>query len=402
MTRHISTDRPDPLLLNSWQDVTSLKRVPLGSPAFDEKKLQELLRCHPHLLPIQQLAPGFAPAICIGREVRLEGVGALDNLYISPNGGLTLVETKLWKNPEARREVVAQLFDYTKQIAQWDYKQLAAKAEDYLKEYEKWDKSLYDWLEEKFEDIPSEQEFIDRTNDDLQHGRFLLLIVGDGIRRGTEEMVSYIQQTPQLQFRLALVEMSCYRPQEKDWPLVLVPHLIVKTAEIERSVVRIEMSNEAKQRVAVTITMPPTGTTVDPSEEGFFSDLAHAIPPQATEKVRQFVQNMSKLREGMEINIAKQLGITWNFEYDDTSEALRLLLIARRGQMQARLLRHADKGNPLVPDRLIDSFWDKLGKVHPSLQPTTDKQGKLRHPGCQYASSPTSSTRWWQQSRSSS
>ena len=122
-------------------------------------------------------------------------MGALDNLYISPHGGVTLVETKLWKNPEARREVVAQLFDYTKQIAQWDYKQLAAKAEDYLKEYEKWDKSLYDWLEEKFEDIPSEQEFIDRTNDDLQHGRFLLLIVGDGIRRGTEEMVSYIQQT---------------------------------------------------------------------------------------------------------------------------------------------------------------------------------------------------------------
>ena len=76
--------------------------------------------------------------------------------------------------------------------------------------------------------------------------------------------------------------MSCYRPQEKDWPLVLVPHLIVKTAEIERSVVRIEMSDEAKQRVAVTITMPPTGTTVDPSEEGFFSDLAHAIPPQTT------------------------------------------------------------------------------------------------------------------------
>ena len=93
-------------------------------------------------------------------------MGALDNLYISPHGGLTLVETKLWKNPEARREVVAQLFDYTKQIAQWDYKQLAAKAEDYLKEYEKWDKSLYDWLEEKFEDIPSEQEFIDRTNDE--------------------------------------------------------------------------------------------------------------------------------------------------------------------------------------------------------------------------------------------
>ena len=43
---------------------------------------------------------------------------------------------------------------------------------------------------------------------------------------------------------------------------------------------------------------------------------------------------MSKLREGMEINIAKQLGITWTFEYHDSSEALRLLLIARRGQMR--------------------------------------------------------------------
>jgi hypothetical protein len=35
-----------------------------------------------------------------------------------------LAETKLWKNPEKHRIVVAQLIDYAKELVNWDYDRL--------------------------------------------------------------------------------------------------------------------------------------------------------------------------------------------------------------------------------------------------------------------------------------
>jgi len=41
------------------------------------------------------------------------------------NGGrLAVVEVKLWRNPEARRKVVAQILDYAKELSNWDYEDL--------------------------------------------------------------------------------------------------------------------------------------------------------------------------------------------------------------------------------------------------------------------------------------
>ena len=39
-------------------------------------------------------------------------------------GYLTLVETKLWRNPEARRTVVAQIIDYASHLSTWTYDDL--------------------------------------------------------------------------------------------------------------------------------------------------------------------------------------------------------------------------------------------------------------------------------------
>ena len=53
------------------------------------------------------------------------GRGPIDIVYISPEGGITIVETKLWKNPEKHRVVVAQIIDYAKQLASWTYTDLS-------------------------------------------------------------------------------------------------------------------------------------------------------------------------------------------------------------------------------------------------------------------------------------
>ena len=46
--------------------------------------------------------------------------GAIDNLYLRTAGYLVVVETKLWRNPQGRREVVSQVLDYVKDIVTRD------------------------------------------------------------------------------------------------------------------------------------------------------------------------------------------------------------------------------------------------------------------------------------------
>jgi len=110
-----------PLILTAdHSPVQRLHQIPFGTPPFREERLQQLLAEHPELIPIGEIEPAFSPLVFLGREVPTPA-GSLDVLYASPTGYLTLVETKLWDNPEARRQVVAQIIDYATEIARWSF-----------------------------------------------------------------------------------------------------------------------------------------------------------------------------------------------------------------------------------------------------------------------------------------
>ena len=85
------------------------QRLPLGETAgHDEAWLRDQLFDNPQCLPVNDLDPSFGPLIPLCRELRTEA-GPVDIAYINQHGLLTLVECKLWRNPEARRKVVAQV-----------------------------------------------------------------------------------------------------------------------------------------------------------------------------------------------------------------------------------------------------------------------------------------------------
>ena len=104
-------------------DTSPLTLIRSETPPFTEDGLQELLARNPSMLPIDEIEPAFAPLVCLGREITT-AVGPLDILYASPSGYLTLVETKLWKNSQSRREVVGQIIDYAKELAKWSFDDL--------------------------------------------------------------------------------------------------------------------------------------------------------------------------------------------------------------------------------------------------------------------------------------
>ena len=59
-------------------------------------------------------------------------------------------------------------------------------------------KSLYELVRSEFPDsVLSEPEFIDEVQKTLRTGRFMLLIVGDGIRGKIETMVDHLHKYPQ-------------------------------------------------------------------------------------------------------------------------------------------------------------------------------------------------------------
>lgn len=47
--------------------------------------------------------------------------GFVDDIYVNEDGYITIAECKLWKNPQARREVVAQIVDYAQALSEMNY-----------------------------------------------------------------------------------------------------------------------------------------------------------------------------------------------------------------------------------------------------------------------------------------
>ena len=101
-----------PLLINRDGQATTFVRKSLKSSSYDEKWLQELLFARPELLATESNEREVIP-IC--RELPLKGSNStvfLDLFCVRDDGKPVLVECKLWRNPQARREVIGQILEY--------------------------------------------------------------------------------------------------------------------------------------------------------------------------------------------------------------------------------------------------------------------------------------------------
>lgn len=244
-----------PLLLNSLDDA-GRRLVRIQSQKNDPKNeawLQELLYNHPELLPVDDFDDLYGPAIPIGREVRTDR-GPIDNLYVSPEGGVTVVETKLWKNPEKHRTVVAQIIDYAKELATWDYDEfceaILASSRKRGEEKASLEEKVASGLAEAGVEL---HEFQENVAACLNEGNFLLLIVGDKVSPNIALLTKAIQSAPGLGFTLGLAEMQLYQMNtETEWPLIVVPEVVGRTIEKTRGVVQVRYTQE-KPKISVEV-----------------------------------------------------------------------------------------------------------------------------------------------------
>jgi hypothetical protein len=252
--------KSDPIILTSSNDRrVKIKRIDAG-PQFDmdEKWLQKLIYENPYILPVEYFDGMYSPLIPLGREIQTIS-GNIDNLYISPWGQITLVETKLWKNPEKHRTVVAQIIDYAKEISQWGYSDLEQAISKAHQTICVSNDSLLDKIIQPHVKELKIDEFQERVISNLRAGKFLLLIVGDRISPRVTLLSDAISGVPGMEFTLGLIELRLYNfslQDEQAKHLLIIPHVVGKTVEEIRAIVKIQYEKE-EPKILVEISKEP-------------------------------------------------------------------------------------------------------------------------------------------------
>jgi hypothetical protein len=327
--------KTSPFLITKEASGEKLQPIDIRKQAYDEAWLQELLCEHPDILPVSEIEPIFQPLIPIGREVLTEN-GAIDNLFVSHRGYLVLVETKLWRNPEAKRQVVAQAIDYGSSIANWSYDKLNEIVKAYTKRYEGVELDLTTWVEQQCGPVEGGSDFFEDTvAKNLRLGRFLTLIVGDKIRQSVVEMLKYINKYPHLATTVALVELECYRwRQTETWPLLVVPSIVARTEIVERSVIQVTIKSDESYRVDVhqeKIEDKSKGKRVTLTEEAFWELLGQQAP-DGYNVARDLMDKYR--RDGIEITTGER-SIVAKLDIRDTNFQLSLFFIDIYGNLRA-------------------------------------------------------------------
>ena len=199
---------------------------------YDEAWVRDLVFAHPETIPVQEVDPSFGPLVPICTELDTRAAGYADALFLNHLGMPTLVECKLWRNPEARREVVGQILDYARVLRRWTYTDLQREAARARKEQ---GFDLADHVRRQGHPDLEHAAFVDNVTRNLARGRVLLLILGDGIREGVEEIVEYLQCARGLHFTFGLVEAQVFELGEGR--RIVQPRVLARTLIVNRTIV---------------------------------------------------------------------------------------------------------------------------------------------------------------------
>lgn len=267
MARQHST----PLLLRQGQ-AEGVALQPLGYSSGDhavsEADIQALVQAHPSCLPIAEIDPMFSAPVPICTELGTSA-GYVDNLMVTTTGLPVLVECKLWRNPEGRREVVGQILDYAKELSRWSSSDLQREVNRRLKRNGNTLLELVRAVDATVDEIA----FNDALTANLRRGRFLLLIVGDGIREGVEAISEYLQRHAGLHFSLGLVELPIFVLPNGD--RIVVPRVLAKTHVMTRSVVALPDGYALQDEEAMTTEreIDPDRAVLSDAQQRFWAEF---------------------------------------------------------------------------------------------------------------------------------
>ena len=178
---------------------------PLEKTRFDlESDLQDYLENYPQIIPLDEIIENASELTCIGREVIVPS-GAIDLMFIDREGLITIVETKLVKNPEIRRTVIGQLIEYASFVSQWKSGDIDEVAYSYLAQKQGGERASL-FVGKFTDDIKHSIE------DNLQNGKMRLIIAVDELNEPLRATVTFLNSHSN--FDILLLQVSSFEESE--------------------------------------------------------------------------------------------------------------------------------------------------------------------------------------------
>lgn len=343
-----------------------LKPLDPKKKEFDEKWLQDFLIFHSDALPTYEIEPIFYPLAPIGKEVQVTE-GRIDILYLSASGYPVIAETKLWRNPESKRGVVAQVLDMAFSFSKWDYDQLEEQTKRFTKMFFGKEKSIVELLEEMFGEIEmGHDEFHEHVSKNLNLGRFLVTVVGDRIRSSSLDIFNELNKYPGLGLELAMIELECFKVGNgPNASLLIVPRIAKKTEIIERSIVEVKIQHDEKPEVTVTQEKArEVGGKVRRlllTEAKFWEKLKE-VTPNDYEKIRKFVD---QYKDDPLIEVTPGTnGLRFRRILSESDRSISLFFITTDSRIHVRLQAPMQQFESFGFDtQIVDKFGKQIKKV---------------------------------------
>lgn len=171
-------------------------RVLVNKDFDNESLLQDILEKFPEFVALEDLGVS-EPFVVIGREVATPA-GYIDVLCIDGEGVLTVIETKLARNPQIRREVVGQVLEYVAQLSKWKAQDVIQVANQYFQSSSDTGgtggATLTDLLKSTSEpeEMLSPGDVYERIENNLRKGRIKVVIASDAIPETLKDTVNFI------------------------------------------------------------------------------------------------------------------------------------------------------------------------------------------------------------------
>lgn len=215
---------------NGWQKIEE-RALP------NEAALQNLIRDNPDILPLDDLGDAVSALLVVGRETTLPN-GYADAIGVDEGGLVTIIECKLDRNSEVKREVVGQVLGYAAYLWQMTYSQFEQEvARKYFDSPRcnrndlrgvGLDEAMKRFREERSAESEwNEETFRQRLGDNLKSGRFRLVIVVDKVNDELRRTVEYLNQCTEPSFQIVCAELRYFAAGHIE---LIVPALIGATS----------------------------------------------------------------------------------------------------------------------------------------------------------------------------
>ncbi len=333
--------RPDRRLLGDGKDAGKER----------ENEIQQLIHEHPDVMPMAEIEGSYEGMVSICTELQLDA-GYLDNLWMTPFGGIVLGECKLFRNPQARREVIAQALDYARSLQGMPYEEFERRIAEARKEpgFNLWTFATGGSIAPAVAASLAEADFIDGVSRRLRDGRFMVLVIGDGIHEGLEDLTKFLQLHAGIHANLALVDLSLWRIA--DGETLVIPRLPMKTATIVRGIVEMEGGTTNNIRVS----SPPTTAS--------FSGLAKASRPHGASEVEFFTEltECDPASAGVVRELCDTLHVITGQQPRFSSEFIHFDLIPKKSIFNVRINGEIHDGSVLT-NRIDSKSYEPILKL---------------------------------------